>query len=288
MKKVFSLWIFAPLKALPVILFYITAWILPISVSSFVFGKLSRMLGPLLKVHALGLKNLALAFPEKSPEDHEKILQGVWENLGRIAGEFPHIPKITKNATYVTVKNKHILDAVMKIGKPVVFMAGHLGNWEIPHYTLINNQYRIALISRPPNNFLIRKLFDWVRSHPFTTVFFKGPEGSRHIMQHLKMGGALGVLFDQRLSDGDPLPLFNHPALTATGPAKLAKKYGALMIPVQIERLGNKVQFQVTFHEPVETDGSPATIMTTFNQLLEGWIRQRPEQWLWLHKRWKI
>jgi KDO2-lipid IV(A) lauroyltransferase len=286
MKKLFSLCIVEPLKAAPVMIFYVIARLLPVTVSSHIFGKLARMLGPFLKVHIMGEKNLALAFPDRTKSEHQEILKGVWENLGRIAGEFPHVGRLAKNR--VTVKNKEILENAYKSGKPILFMAGHLGNWEIPHHVVIHNHHAIALISRPPNNFFIKKLFDWVRFHSLTTIFFKGSEGSRHIMQHLKVGGALGILFDQRLSDGEPLPFFNHPALTATGPAKLAKKYGALMIPVQVQRLGNQVKFQVTFHDPIDTTGTPQEIMTTFNKLLEGWVREAPEQWLWLHKRWKL
>jgi KDO2-lipid IV(A) lauroyltransferase len=286
MKKFFSLCLVDPLKAIPVMVFYMTARLLPVTLSSLVFGKLAGILGPLLKVHKMGQKNLELAFPEKTPTEREQILKGVWENLGRIAGEFPHVATIAKK--HVIVKNKEVLESVYKSGKPILFMAGHLGNWEIPHHIVIHNNHPIALISRPPNNFFIKKLFDWVRFHPLTTIFFKGSEGSRQIMQHLKNGGALGVLFDQRLSDGEPLPFFNHSALTATGPAKLAKKYGALMIPVQVKRLGNQVKFQITFHDPVDTTRTPEEIMTTFNGLLEGWIRETPEQWLWLHKRWKL
>jgi KDO2-lipid IV(A) lauroyltransferase len=286
MKKFCSIFVLNPLKALPIICFYALARLLPVTISSAIFGKLARLLGPLVKANRMGEQNLELAFPTRTKGEHREILKGVWENLGRIAGEFPHVATIAKK--HVIVNNKEVLESAYKSGKPILFMAGHLGNWEIPHHVVIHNHHAIALISRPPNNFLVKKLFDWVRFHPLTTIFFKGTEGSRQIMQHLKNFGALGVLFDQRLSDGEPLPFFKHPALTATGPAKLAKKYGALMIPVQVQRLGKQVKFQVTFHNPVDTTGTPQEIMTTFNKLLEGWIQEAPEQWLWLHKRWKL
>ena len=288
MKNFLHSYILDPLKAIPIIFFYGIAWMLPLDLSSYIFGKIARFIGPFLKVHTLGIKNLHLAFPEKSAQEIHAILRGVWENLGRIAGEFPHINHVMKNPHRITVVNQQNLENLVKSKKPILFMAGHLGNWEIPHHVVIQHNCPIGLISRPPNNFIIKKLFDLVRAHPLTTIFFKGSEGSRQIMHHLKNGGALGVLFDQRISDGEALPLFNHPALTATGPAKLAKKYGALMIPVQVERIDHKAQFQITFHDPIDTTGTPQEIMTTLNKLLEGWIRQAPEQWLWLHKRWKL
>jgi KDO2-lipid IV(A) lauroyltransferase len=285
MKKWIRLLTVDLLKALPILLFYGLARLLPVSLSSLLFGKIARFLGPLLSVHKLGLKNLALAFPEKDFEARKQILKNVWENLGRIVGEFPHVPSIAKKR--VILKGEDVLEKALSANQPVLFMAGHFGNWELPHYLIVGRGKEIALISRPPNNPWVKKLFDLVRSHPLVPIFFKSRDGSRQIMQHLKSNGRLGVLFDQRLSDGTPLPFFNHQALTALGPAKLAKKYNALMIPVEVQRLGNKVQFQVTFHPPLNTDGSAEDIMTTFNQHLEQWIRKNPHQWLWLHKRWK-
>jgi KDO2-lipid IV(A) lauroyltransferase len=285
MKKWIRLLTLDLLKALPIILFYGLARLLPVTLSSNLFGKLAQWLGPFLSVHKLGQKNLSLIFPEKPCEEREKILKGVWENLGRIAGEFPHVPFIAKHR--VTVEGQEVLEKVLSANQPVLFMAGHFGNWELPHYVIIEKGKEIALISRPPNNPWVKKLFDIVRAHPLVPIFFKSSEGSRQIMKHLQNKGRLGVLFDQRLSDGTPLPFFNHPALTALGPAKLAKKYEALMIPVEVKRLKNKVQFQVTFHPPVKTDGSAEGIMTIFNHHLEQWILKNPSQWLWLHKRWK-
>lgn len=285
MKKWIRLLTIDLLKALPIILFYGLARMLPVHFSSFLFGKLARFLGPFLSVHKLGLKNMRLAFPDKTSQEQEKILRNVWENLGRIAGEFPHVPSIVKNR--VTVDGQEVLEKALLSDKPILFMAGHFGNWELPHYVIVGQGKEIALISRPPNNPWVKKLFDWVRSHPLVPIFFKSSEGSRQIMKHLQNRGRLGVLFDQRLSDGTPLPFFNYPALTALGPAKLAKKYGALMIPVEVERLDNKVRFRITFHPPVKTEGSAEEIMTTFNHHLEQWILKNPSQWLWLHKRWK-
>ena len=260
---------------------------LPLTLSTNIFSFLARSLGPYLKVHKLGLKNLELAFPEKSHAELESILQGVWDNLGRLVGEFPHVESIAKNPKRVTLVGEEFLERARDSKTPVLFMAGHLGNWELPHYKVIEKNIPIALISRPPNSFLIKKLFDWIRFHPLVTIFFKGTRGSKQMMQHLKKGGNLGVLFDQRLSDGAPLSLFGHQALTATGPAKLAKKYGALMIPVQVERMGKRSHFKVTFHPPLSMHEDPNTIHQALNNHLESWIKSNPEQWLWLHKRWK-
>lgn len=287
-EKIFTRCILDPLKALPIFLLYGVARLLPIDLSSSLFGNLAKLLGPLLKVTQRGRENLRLAFPEKTEEDIEQLLKKVWYSLGQIAGEFPHVRRIAQNGRRTQTINLPILEKAMKSNRPVLLMAGHLGNWEIPHYVIVKNKFPVALISRPPNSFFVKKLFDWTREHPLVTIFFKGTEGSRKMMQHLKNKGSLGILFDQRLSDGTPLTFFGHPALTALGPAKLAKKYNALVLPVQVERLHNKSRFRVTFHEPIDTKGSPEEIMTQCNDHLETWIRKNPEQWLWLHKRWRL
>lgn len=288
MKKIFTLCIIDVLKALPIVVFYGIARLLPMDCSSKIFGSLARKFGPYLKVHQLGYENLARAFPDKTRKELNHTLEGVWENLGRIAGEFPHASRIAKDPKRIQVSNLEVFKKATTSGKPILFMAGHFGNWEIPHGFVIEQNHPIALISRPPNNFWVKKLFDWARAHPLVRIFFKSAKGSKQIMKHLKNKGSLGVLFDQRLSDGDCLKLFNQKALTATGPAKLAKKYGAIMIPVQVERVDNRVSFHITFHDAIDTNQSPQKIMQDFNDLLEVWIKKHPEQWLWLHKRWKL
>lgn len=280
---------FALAKALPIFFFYFLARILPINLSSFIFGKIARLCGPLLAVHRLGRSNLQQAFPEKKPSEIEDILKGVWENLGRIAGEFPHMEKIALQPHRISIQNEELLDTLLSQNKPILFMAGHLGNWELPHYIVSTKKKSpIALISRPPNNPWVKRLFDWARYHPLVTIFFKSTQGSKQIMQYLMKGGTLGILFDQRLSDGIPLPFFGKPALTAMGPAKLAKKYGGLFVPVQVERLGPFPKFCVTFHDPIDPTLSAEEMMIVLNKQLETWVKKNPEQWLWLHKRWKV
>ena len=132
MKKFFSLCILDPLKALPIILFYSMARLLPVDLSSKLFGSLAGALGPYLKVHKLGHKNLTQAFPKKSPEEINKILKGVWENLGRIAGEFPHSSRIARNPKRIQIVGQKIFEEAITQNRPILFMAGHLGNWEIP------------------------------------------------------------------------------------------------------------------------------------------------------------
>lgn len=271
-----------PLEFLFISFIYSFFWLLPVQWASWIGGKVARLLGPFLKVSKLGLENLQAAFPDKSPGAHEKILKGMWENLGRVAGEFPHLPKLLKTTQ---VQGMEVLK---NLNSAAILFAGHLGNWELPHWVSVKETIPIALISRPPTNPLTRWLFGVIRKHPLVKIIIKGAEGTREMMKFLQEKGHIGILIDQRISDGAPIPFFGREALTALGPAKLAYKYDAVLVPVQVERMGKKAAFKVTFHPSFTASKDPIKTMQKVNTYLEQWIRQNPEQWLWVHKRWKL
>lgn len=274
--------IFYPLEFILIASLYGFFKMLPLPVASSIGGAIAKAIGPHLKVSKLGLENLRLAFPKKSQESREKILRGMWEHLGRVAGEFPHLPKLiasTKVEGLETLKN---------LNGAAIFFAGHLGNWELPHWIVVNETVPISLISRPPTNPLTRWLFGVIRKHPLVDIIIKGAEGTREMMRVLQNKGHLGILVDQRISDGEPIPFFGKDALTALGPAKLAYKYDALLVPVQVERIGQKPTFKVTFQKPFKATKDSVQTTKKINACLEEWIRENPEQWLWVHKRWKL
>lgn len=271
-----------PLEFFLIAFFYGFFWLLPIEWASWVAGTIAKLLGPHLKVSKLGLENLRLAFPKKSQKERDDILKGMWEHLGRVAGEFPHLSKLIRSTKV------NGLDVLKGVDGPAIFFAGHLGNWELPHWIVVNETIPISLISRPPTNSLTRWLFGVIRKHPLVGIIIKGPEGTREMMKVLQDKGNLGILIDQRISDGAPIPFFGRDALTALGPAKLAYKYKTLLVPVQVERLGKKAAFKVTFHAPFKATADAVQTTKKINACLEDWIRENPEQWLWVHKRWKL
>ncbi len=287
-KNIIKKWIIDFFGFLPILILYGIAKVLPVDWSSYLFGKIARKIGPKLKVSKRGYDNLKQAFPDKKDLEINLLVKETWENLGRIAGEFPHVEKIANDPDRVNVVNLKYILAAKNSDKPCLMLAGHLGNWELPHYIVLKEQMEIGLISRPPNNIWTKKFFEIIRYNPKVPIFYKGSEGSRQIIKFLSKGGNMGILFDQRLSDGTPLPLFGRTALTATGPAKLAKRFDGEIIPVQVARIPNKCKFKVTFYPPLDMDKSPDDLMTSMNQHLEAWIRENPCQWLWFHKRWKL
>lgn len=274
-----------PLEFLPVFLIYCFFRILPVRLSSAIGGGLARLVGPWLPAHKIGKKNVSQALPRKTPQEQYAILQGAWENLGRVMGEFPHLKKIARS--FVEVIDECGISEIQKKEMPVVFFSAHIANWEVPHLVLTLQHIRISLLSRPPNNWLTRKFFEGVRHDPFVSIVLKGAEGSKDLFRVFKEKGNLGILLDQRLSEGEKLPFFGQTAYTPTGPARLAEKFNAIMIPVQVERLKSSY-FRITYHAPLKVEKDFLKTSLEINQLFENWITERPDQWLWFHNRWKI
>lgn len=274
-----------PFEFLPVLLSYGIFKILPVRLSSAIGGTLACLVGPWLPVHKIGQRNIAQAFPRKSTEEREALLQGAWENLGRVMGEFPHLKTIARS--FVEIVDRCGINESQKKDVPVVFFSAHMANWEVPHVVLTVKHLSISLLSRPPNNWLTRKFFEWVRHDPLVSIILKGSEGSKDLLRVFQAKGNLGILLDQRLSEGEKLSFFGQEAYTPTGPARLAEKFNALIIPVQVERL-KTIHFRITYHFPLKVEKDSLKTSLKINQIFEEWIKEKPDQWLWFHNRWKI
>lgn len=254
-------------------------------------GRLARRAGPFLRpVHRRGLENLALVMPDLTAAEREAVLRDEWENLGRTAAEYAHLPELT--AERVTVRGGERLAAMVRQGRQAVFVSGHLANWELMASTLHRLGLRAAVVYRAANNPLVDRAVIDLRAEVMTRRLVpKGKRGGRELMAALRDGLSLCLLTDQKLGDGVEAPLLGRPALTAPAPARLALKAGLPVIPLQIVRLGG-ARFVVTVHEPLEVlrtgDAQADTLALTvaINDALSGFIREAPGQWLWFHRRW--
>lgn len=274
-----------PLEFLPVFLVYGLFKLLPAGLSSDIAGFLGRVVGPFLRAHKIGQENISYAFPDQSLKEREAVLKQSWENLGRVMGEFPHLKKIA--SSYVEIVDECGLESLQKKKCPLVFFSAHMANWEVPHLVLTLKDMRISLLSRPPNNWLTRTFFNWVRYSPLVSIILKGREGSKNLIRVFQQHQNLGILLDQRLSEGEKLPFFGRDAYTPVVPSRLAEKFGALLIPVQVERLKG-VRFRITYHKPLKLEEDFLKTSLKINETFEEWIAQRPDQWLWFHNRWKL
>ncbi|HHH39979.1 MAG TPA: lauroyl acyltransferase [Sedimenticola sp.] len=255
-------------------------------------GRLAmQLIGPRLQRSIKIEGNLRHAFPDWDEEQIHALARQVWGNIGAVTAEYPHLERIAERQRLETVF-KEGTETILRAGRPVIFVAGHLANWEVAPLaiTQLMKQPVSVVHSRQRN-----PLFDGMlqrRREPLQCGFVNKGAGARPLLQLLEAGNSLGFVADVRINSGQPLPFFGKDAMTTITPARLALKYGCPLLPVQVERLAG-ARFRVTVHPPLET-GDPAAdattramqMMTRVNALYESWIRQHPAQWWCPKNRW--
>lgn len=269
----------------------------PVRASDFA-GCASRFIGPLLPVSRIADKNLQLAMPELNAAQRKRIVRGVWENLGRTVGELPHLSTLKENTHsgpgFEVVGEKY-LEEQARNGGPVLFMSGHIGNWEMlppgvaRHGTPFASFYRAA--ANPMIDQMIRSLRDAAMQPTPTPLFAKGARGAREALAYVSKGGRLGMLVDQKMNDGVEASFFGRPAMTAPALAAMALRYRCPVIPGYVERLG-PARLRIIVEAPLQLPDTGdkkqdlTLLVQMVNDRLEQWIRKKPESWLWLHRRW--
>jgi len=275
-----------------VLLMVMTAFAcLPVDWASALGGYIGRMIGPLLGVSRRALRNLRRYMPENSDCENERILRGMWENLGRAAAEQSHLARICDATSgRVEIVNGAAIADLAVGGGPAILFSGHFANWEVGPST-IHGMMGSSLLSiyRAANNpWVDRLLRRRLRSR---RAIAKGAAGGRELVRHLSRGGHVAMLVDQKQNDGIAVPFFGRDAMTAPAIARLGLRFGCPLVPIVVERLiGARFRFTVMPAIKVVDSGNVAVdvlaTMKRVNALIEAWIRARPEQWLWLHRRW--
>jgi KDO2-lipid IV(A) lauroyltransferase len=269
----------------------------PVRASDFA-GCASRFIGPLLPVSRIADKNLQLAMPELNATQRKRIVRGVWENLGRTAGELPHLSTLKENTHSgpgFEVVGAEYLEEQARNGGSVLFMSGHIGNWEMlppgvaRHGTPFASFYRAA--ANPMIDQMIRSLRDAAMQPTPTPLFAKGARGAREALAYVSKGGRLGMLVDQKMNDGVEASFFGRPAMTAPALAAMALRYRCPVVPGYVERLG-PARLRIIVEAPLQLPDTGdkkqdlTLLVQMVNDRLEQWIKKKPESWLWLHRRW--
>ena len=260
--------------------------ILPLDTASAVGGGIARAVGPRLGISKRARRNLKSAFPALSPPEIEHIVRAMWDNLGRVIAEYPHLARIRvfPPGDRVELRGVEHVDAALAAGRRLIMFGGHLGNWEIG--ALAATQYGLStvLIYRALNNPLADAMLSRLRGDR-AEFLPKGAVASRGTIAAMREGKHLLLLVDQKLNDGIPVRFFGRDAMTAPALARLARRYDCDVLPVRTERLDG-ARFRLTVFPKLDISGDANEAMTRVNETLEDWIRDRPEQWLWLHNRW--
>ena len=183
------------------------------------------------------------------------------------------------------------MDLLRDDSRPGIFFSGHLGNWEIVSLGATQRGVPLDRVYRAANNRLVEWFYRRGRAAAESALIPKGSAGGRQLIASLDKGRHIGMMVDQKMNDGIPVPFFGHPAMTPPALAELALRYDCPVVPARIVRLSG-ARFRLVFSPPLElksTGGRKADVaraMDQVNAVIEGWVRDTPEQWLWLHNRW--
>lgn len=266
--------------------------LLPIERASALGGWIGRAIGPRLAVSRVARDNLRRAFPDLDEAAIGRIVSGMWDNLGRVAGEYPHLRAIRlfEEGGRVETRGLEHIDRAIAAGQPMIIFSGHLANWEIAALAPAQHGFPAAQIYRAAGNPRIDRLLMRLRG-AHGELIPKGRLAARRALVALAQGRHLTLLADQKMNDGIAVPFFGYEAMTAPALAHLALRFECDVLPARVERLDG-ARFRLTVHPPLplprdrDRHSAAALLMAAVNATLEGWIRERPEQWLWVHRRW--
>ncbi len=282
-----------PIEAAAALLVYTVFRLLPLDGASALGGWLARTVGPWLPLSRRAVRNLSNAYPDKSPAEIDAIVRAMWDNLGRVAAEYPHLAEIDvydPNGRVETTGGEYV-DEMREDGAAGIFFSGHIANWEIVSLGATQRGVPLDRVYREANNRLVEWLYRHGRAAVEGALIPKGAAGARLLLKSLRAGKHLGMLVDQKMNDGIPAPFFGREVMTAPALAELALRFDCPVVPARVVRLeGARFRLEIgppmTLARTGDHHADVVAIMTQVNALIEKWVREAPEQWLWLHNRW--
>jgi len=264
-----------------------------VDTASSIGGWLGRNIFSRLSPNDTARKNLKAAFPEKSETEIRTILAAMWDNLGRVVGEYSHLSAFNKvgPGTRIELKGTEHVMAAAQGDRGTMFLSGHLANWEM--MPMSGHLWGLdgATVVRHPNNPYVARWIARQRAIHGPKDQIGKHSGARRIFSQLRGGKVIYMLVDQRNDEGIPVEFFGRPAMTTPVPAALALKLGARILIAGNRRVKG-ARFEVSVHPgpdftPSGDDAADTRQLTErITAQLEAIIRSDPSQWLWIHKRW--
>jgi KDO2-lipid IV(A) lauroyltransferase len=209
-----------------------------------------------------------------------------------LVGELPHLANIDvhNDPRFEIIGVEHI-DNLRDNGKPAIYFSAHLANWEAACVAGAQRGLKVTKIYRALNNPYLKKLWHKLMLGADKELLNKGPESGRRIIQLLSKGEHISMLLDQKLNRGLPIPFFGRESMTPPAGARMAMRFNCPMIPSRVERLGG-FKFRITYYPPLEISNTGDLTYDLYetlcrmNNMIESWVRARPDQWLWIYRRW--
>lgn len=267
--------------------------ILPLDKASSFGGWIAQLIGPRLSRNSRARQNITMIFPEWSESKVERVLQGMWSNIGRVFGEYVHLKdiNISNPCNRIELLGREHLRKFKEDGIGGIFISGHMGNWEL--LSLVSAQCGIPLrnLYRSANNPYIEQLLSRARQAVGGAHHPKSIGGIRALVEGLRRDEHVGMLMDQKYNEGILVPFLGCDAMTTSAPAELAIRFKVPLVAARVERLSG-AYFRVTVFPPIplpdsgDPEADKRKLTREINDLFSDWIRETPEQWLWLHRRW--
>ncbi len=242
------------------------------------------------RLRRTALRNLELAYPAMAPAERERIVEGVFHSIARLLVVFARLPRIGAGnlKRWIRCEGMEHFAEAKKRGRGVLFATAHLGNWELSAFAHALMAEPMHVVVRPLDNPLLDRLVERRRTLTGNRVIAKR-EFARPILAALRRNEAVGVLIDQNTTPehGVFVDFFGVPACAGTGFARLAAHSGAPIVPGFAVWSDTERRYVLRFYPPVEITGDAARDTARLQGVLEGVVREYPDQWLWVHRRWK-
>ncbi len=259
-----------------------------------------RRIGPRMREHQVALANLKAAFPDKPAGEIEEILLGSWENLGRVGAEFAHLDRLWDHDPAHPGRGRIMpADAayarmveLRDDGKPALVFSAHLANWELASVAATKFGVDTSVVFRPPNVPAVADAVIRMRAGIMGTLIRTGLDAPIRAADALSRGSHLGMLVDQYSTRGIDVMFFGRPARTSPLLARLAEHIDCPIYGVRVIRRGG-TRFELDVAGPMAAvrgaDGhvDVQATMQMITAVVERWVREHPEQWLWQHRRWR-
>jgi Kdo2-lipid IVA lauroyltransferase/acyltransferase len=271
----------------------------PLHITANIASAVTRTVGPWLREQRIGRANLAAAYPDKSAAEIEQILDGVWDNLGRVGAEFAHIdrlwdfqPGAGPGRIMESAESERIVMRLRDDGKPALIFSAHLANWELAAVAAASYGIDTTVLYRRPNN---RAISDEVlarRARCMGALVPTNMTAPMALVEALQRGSHVAILVDQHYGRGVPVTFFGRRAMANPLIPWLLRRVDCPVHGIRVVRYpGDRFQLRLTEAITVPRDAKGKVdiqgTMQVITGVVEGWVREHPEQWLWLHRRWR-
>ncbi len=275
---------------------WLRLWPLWLSAGGMAFW--ASLFGPYFAVTKVARRNLAAAFPGMSRRETNALIRGIWANMGRYVGEFAQMDEIWDydpahpDRGRIEVKGADIMARLRDDGRPALFFTAHTGNWELCAIAGTKLNVPGGVLYRAPNNQRAAALIEEMRADAMPGLIKAGRDAGRVMARMLANGEHLGMLVDQYWTGGPEVNFFGRPCATNPTLARLARQFDCPVHGMRVIRLpGARFRVEITEEVVLPRDAAGKIdvigAMQAVNDVIEGWVREYPEQWLWLHRRWR-